>query len=222
LNDLLPLPYDAETLALVSDQLAQVQDGLGRACLLENPSSYVGFAGSTMTELQFLNELVDRTGCQLPCDVSNMYVSAHNMSYDAHAYLDGLPADAIGELHLGGFTREEDEATPGTDLLIDTIRHGLSRVPLSLLHLLMRVAIGSVFFNAGLLKYRSWEITLLLFRDEYQVPLFDPTLMARIATFNELTILDALVPGADDTTRHVAVPGHDRGDSDLRLSECVD
>jgi uncharacterized protein (UPF0276 family) len=120
LNDLLPLPYDEETLTLVSDQLSQVQDGLGRPFLLENPSSYVGFAGSTMTEVVFLNELVERTGCRLLCDVSNVYVSAHNMGYDAHAYLDGLPADAIGELHLGGFTREEDEATPGSDVLIDT------------------------------------------------------------------------------------------------------
>jgi len=120
LNDLLPLPYDEETLTLVSDQLSQVQDGLGRPFLLENPSSYVGFAGSTMTEVQFLNELVDRTGCRLLCDVSNVYLSAHNMGYDAYAYLDGLPADAIGELHLGGFTREEDEAMPGNDVLIDT------------------------------------------------------------------------------------------------------
>lgn len=120
LNDLLPLPYDEETLALVSDQLAAVQDGLGRPFLFENPSSYVGFSGSTMTEVQFLNELVDRTNCRLLCDVSNVYLSAHNMGYDARAYLDGLPPDAIGELHLGGFTREEDEATPGSDVLIDT------------------------------------------------------------------------------------------------------
>jgi len=120
LNDLLPLPYDRETLALVSDQLAEVQDGLGRSFLLENPSSYVGFAGSTMTEVQFLNELVDRTGCRLLCDVSNVYLSAYNMGYDARAYLDGLPAEAVGELHLGGFTREADEATPGSDVLIDT------------------------------------------------------------------------------------------------------
>ena len=120
LNDLLPLPYDAETLRIVSDQLAEVQDGLGRPFLLENPSSYVGFAGSTMTEVQFLNELVARAGCRLLCDVSNVYLSAHNMGYDAHTYLDGLPGDAIGELHLGGFTREADEATPGSEVLIDT------------------------------------------------------------------------------------------------------
>jgi len=120
LNDLLPLPYDEETLRIVCDQLAQVQDGLGRTFLLENPSSYVGFAGSTMTEVQFLNELVDRAGCRLLCDVSNIHVSSHNMGYDARAYVDGLPMEAIREIHLGGFTREDDEATPGADILIDT------------------------------------------------------------------------------------------------------
>lgn len=120
LNDLLPLPYTVETLRLVADQLAEVQDGLGHSFLLENPSSYVGFVGSTMTEVQFLNELVDRADCRLLCDVSNVYVSAHNMGYDAGAYLDGLPSDAIEELHLGGFTREADEATPGAEILIDT------------------------------------------------------------------------------------------------------
>jgi hypothetical protein len=120
LNDLLPLPYTDETLRLVSDQLAEVQDGLGRSFLLENPASYVGFTGSTMTEVEFLNELVDRAGCQLLCDISNVFLSAHNMGYDAHGYLDGLPGDAIGELHLGGFTREADEAAPGGEVLIDT------------------------------------------------------------------------------------------------------
>ena len=120
LNDLLPLPYDDETLQVVAGHLREVQDGLGRPYLLENPSSYVGFAGSTMTEVQFLNELVDRTGCRLLCDVSNVYLSAHNMGYDAHAYIDGLPAEAISELHLGGFAPEEDEATPGGIVLVDT------------------------------------------------------------------------------------------------------
>lgn len=120
LNDLLPLPYTDETLDLVAGQLLEVQDHLGRPFLLENPSSYVGFAGSTMTEVQFLQSLVDRTGCGLLCDVSNVWVSAHNMGFDPYAYLDALPADAVHELHLGGFVCEEDLATPGADLLIDT------------------------------------------------------------------------------------------------------
>jgi putative oxidoreductase len=83
-------------------------------------------------------------------------------------------------------------------------RGWLSRVPLSVLQLLMRIADGSVFFNAGLLKYRSWEITLLLFRDEYKVPLFDPTLMARMATFNELTFSTLLFLGL--ATRFATLP----------------
>jgi uncharacterized protein len=120
LNDLLPLPYDEQTLQLVATHLDQVQEGLGRQYLVENPSSYVGFGTSTMNEVEFLGELVSRTGCQLLCDVSNVHLSAHNMGYDAHQYIDGLPADAIGELHLGGFTPEEDEANPGSELLVDT------------------------------------------------------------------------------------------------------
>lgn len=120
LNDLLPLPYDEETLRLVAGHLHEVQDGLGRAYLLENPSSYVGFGTSTMNEVDFLCELVHRTGCRLLCDVSNVYLSAHNMGYDPYRYIDGLPADAIGELHLGGFTPEDDEANPGAELLVDT------------------------------------------------------------------------------------------------------
>jgi len=86
----------------------------------------------------------------------------------------------------------------------DAARQLLSRVPLSILQLIMRVAVGSVFFNAGLLKYRSWEVTVLLFRDEYKVPLFDPTLLARMATFNELTFSTLLFLGL--ATRLATLP----------------
>lgn len=120
LNDLLPLPYDEEALRTVAAHLEEVRDGLGRPYAIENPSTYVAFRTSTMTELEFLNELVHRTGCQLLCDVSNVYLSAHNMGYDPYRFIDGLPVDAIGELHLGGFTAEEDEASPGGTLLVDT------------------------------------------------------------------------------------------------------
>ena len=88
--------------------------------------------------------------------------------------------------------------------VIDAIRQWLSRVPLSLLQLIMRIAIGSVFFNAGLLKYRSWEVTVLLFRDEYKVPLVDPALLARMATFNELTFSTLLFLGL--ATRLATLP----------------
>ena len=73
-----------------------------------------------MSETEFPSEMVSRTGCQLLCDVSNVVVSAHNMAYDAHDYIDDFPADAVREIHLGGYTPEEDVATPGGELWIDT------------------------------------------------------------------------------------------------------
>jgi len=120
LNDLLPLPYNEETLRVVATHVHEVQDALGRPYVVENPASYVGFATSTLTEAEFLAELVTRTGCELLCDVSNAYLSAANMGYDAYAYIDAFPAHAVAEIHLGGFTREDDEATPGGQILIDT------------------------------------------------------------------------------------------------------
>ncbi len=86
----------------------------------------------------------------------------------------------------------------------DAVLRALNGVPLSALQLLMRVGVGSVFFNAGLIKYRSWEVTLLLFRDEYRVPLFDHALMARIATFNELVFSTLLFLGL--ATRLATLP----------------
>jgi uncharacterized protein (UPF0276 family) len=120
LNDLLPLPFNDESLQLVAAQICEVQDALGRPYLLENPSSYIAFRASTMTEAEFLAELVSRTGCRLLCDVSNVYLSAHNMGYDAHRYLDSLPGEAIAEWHLGGFTPEPDEFSPGSEVWVDT------------------------------------------------------------------------------------------------------
>jgi uncharacterized protein (UPF0276 family) len=120
LNDLLPLPYTEETLRIVSDNIDRVQDLLGQAYLIENPASYVGFQSSAMSETQFLHELVQRTGCGLLCDVSNVVVSAHNMGFDPYKYIDDFPADSVAEIHLGGFTPEDDEAIPGAELWIDT------------------------------------------------------------------------------------------------------
>ena len=117
LNDLLPLPYDDETLRIVAAHVCEVQDALGRPYVVENPASYVGFGASTMTEVDFLAELAARTGCGLLCDVSNVHVSATNMGYDAYAYIDAFPVDAVSQLHLGGFTPEPDA---GGEVLIDT------------------------------------------------------------------------------------------------------
>jgi len=120
LNDLLPLPFNEETLQLVATHVQEVQNLLGRPYLVENPSSYVGFRTSTMSEAEFLTRLVSSTGCRVLCDVSNVHLSAHNMGYDAYEYIDRMPADAIDELHLGGFTPEEDQASPGAELWVDT------------------------------------------------------------------------------------------------------
>jgi uncharacterized protein (UPF0276 family) len=119
LNDLLPLPYNEESLSVVTAHVQELQDALGRAYLVENPASYLGFGASTMTEVDFLTALVDRTGCQLICDVSNAFLSAANMGYDAYGYIDAFPMHAVRELHLGGFTAEPDDAAPGAALLID-------------------------------------------------------------------------------------------------------
>jgi uncharacterized protein (UPF0276 family) len=119
LNDLLPLPYTEETLARVSAHVAQVQDALGRRMLLENPSTYVLFAQSTIPETEFLTEIVARTGCGLLLDVNNVFVSATNHRTDALAYLAAFPLDAVGEIHLGGHAEEE---LPSGPLLIDA--HG--------------------------------------------------------------------------------------------------
>jgi uncharacterized protein (UPF0276 family) len=120
LNDLLPLPYTRETLRIVSAHVDEVQEALGRRYLVENPSSYVGFRASTISEVEFLSELVQRTDCRLLCDVSNIYLSAHNLGFDRDRYIAELPADAIAELHLGGFTPEPEDG--GGEVLIDT--HG--------------------------------------------------------------------------------------------------
>ncbi|MCA0045158.1 MNIO family bufferin maturase [Celeribacter litoreus] len=119
-NDLLPLPYTDATLNRVCDHIDHVQETLGRRMLLENPSSYLAFAESTYGEVDFLREIVKRTGCGLLLDVNNVFVSATNLRLDAFEYIDHFPHDAVGELHLGGHSEDEDEN--GAPLLIDS--HG--------------------------------------------------------------------------------------------------
>ncbi|WP_424969412.1 DUF692 domain-containing protein [Dinoroseobacter sp. S76] len=120
LNDLLPVPYTAATLARVCAHINQVQDTLGRQMLLENPSTYVAFAESEMSEIDFLTEITRRTGCGLLLDVNNVFVSCTNQNWDPIAYIDAFPVGAVGEIHLGGHDEDEDEH--GAPLLIDS--HG--------------------------------------------------------------------------------------------------
>ncbi|PWK61019.1 DUF692 domain-containing protein [Roseicyclus mahoneyensis] len=120
LNDLLPLPYTAATLTRVAVHIDEVQTTLGRRMLLENPSTYLAFADSEMAEVEFLAELARRTGCGLLLDVNNVFVSATNQGWDARAYIDAFPLDAVGEIHLGG--HDEDTDDQDRPLLIDS--HG--------------------------------------------------------------------------------------------------
>ncbi len=124
LNDLLPLPYTADTLSRVCDHIDQLQEAIARPMLLENPSSYLSFDASTMAETEFLGEVAARTGCGLLLDVNNVFISANNLGMDARAYIDAFPVQHIGELHLGG--HDEDETQVGAPdpapLLIDS--HG--------------------------------------------------------------------------------------------------
>jgi uncharacterized protein (UPF0276 family) len=119
-NDLLPLPYTEATLGRVADHIDEVQTVLGRQMLLENPSTYLSFAESTIPEVDFLAELSRRTGCGLLLDINNVFVSATNHGTPPLAYLDRFPLDRVREIHLGGHDEDTDDA--GAPLLIDSHR----------------------------------------------------------------------------------------------------
>jgi hypothetical protein len=122
LNHLLPMPYTEESLELVCRHIDQVQVALGRQILVENPSSYLRFRHSPIPEPEFLAELARRTGCGLLCDVNNIYVSAHNLGFDAVTYVAALPRESVHEIHVAGHACNDAD---GLTILIDD--HG-SRV----------------------------------------------------------------------------------------------
>lgn len=119
LNDLLPLPYNDESLHTVCDHVDRVQEVMGRRLLLENPATYVIFEQSDMPETDFLAQIALRTGCGLLLDVNNVFVSCVNHRADPLAWLDAFPMHQVGEIHLGGHDTEE---LPSGPLLIDS--HG--------------------------------------------------------------------------------------------------
>jgi len=120
LNDLLPIPYNAESLAQVCDHVDLVQETLRTRLLLENPATYLVFEASTMSETDFLHTVASRTGCGLLLDVSNVYVSAVNHGFEPMAYIDAFPLEDVAEIHLAGFAVDRnDDCAP---LLIDS--HG--------------------------------------------------------------------------------------------------
>lgn len=118
-SDLLPIPFTHESLGMLCANVSQVQERLQRPMLVENLSAYVQYAQADFSEEQFLSELVRRTGCQLLLDVNNVFVNALNAqseaprnrqraSQEAAAFLDALPAHAVGEMHLAGHCEMED------------------------------------------------------------------------------------------------------------------
>lgn len=125
LNDLLPLPYTDETLERVVAHVDEAQQAIGRRLLLENPSTYVLFAETTIDEIDFLSQISARTGCGLLLDVNNVMVSAVNHRLDPRVYIDRFPMEHVGEIHLAGYDETADGA--GDRLLIDA--HGSSVRP---------------------------------------------------------------------------------------------
>ncbi|WP_445495736.1 MNIO family bufferin maturase [Photorhabdus sp. SF281] len=118
LNDLLPLPYTDVTLIRVCEHIDQVQNALRRPILLENPSTYIEFSASTMSETDFISEVIRRTGCGLLLDVNNLYISGVNHNRCPRQMLFELPLHRVGEIHLAGYTENRDGA--GDLLLIDS------------------------------------------------------------------------------------------------------
>lgn len=117
LNDLLPMPCTREALAHLAARIGAVQDRLRRQILVENASSYLGFAADEMPEWEFVATLARRAGCLLLVDVNNIYVNATNHGFDPLHYLDAMPAELVAEYHIAGHSVVE---AAGGRLLVDT------------------------------------------------------------------------------------------------------
>ena len=138
LADLLPLPMTEEALHVVCANVDRAQHFLGRRLLIENPSSYLRFAHSTIPEPEFLAQVARRTGCGILCDVNNVFVSACNHGGSASGYLAALPPHAVGEIHLaghsvrplegGGAIRIDDHGSPVVPEVWDLFREAVGRL----------------------------------------------------------------------------------------------
>lgn len=113
--DLLPFPRTNEALGRIAENIQCTQEALGRRIAVENPSHYLHLDGHDWDEIDFLVELARRTGCALLLDVNNVHVSAHNLNYDASEWLARVPADLVAEIHLAGFSHDQN-----SPLLIDS------------------------------------------------------------------------------------------------------
>lgn len=133
-HDLLPTPFTDEALGWIVSQVSHVQDALGRRLVLENVSSYLTWAASSMREEEFLVEVARRSGCGILLDVNNVYVSARNHGFDALAYLDAIPADLVAQIHLAGHTDMgthlfDTHSAPVCDDVWKLFAHVVARMP---------------------------------------------------------------------------------------------
>lgn len=130
--DLLPLPYNDETLDHVANRVSTVQDFLGRRVLLENASTYLAYKTSTMPEWEFISELARRADCGILLDVNNVYVSARNLGFDPVEYLDNVSPERVGQFHLAGYTDMgsylfDTHSRPVYDAVWDLYGHAVGR-----------------------------------------------------------------------------------------------
>ncbi len=132
LHDLMPVPYTDESLNHVVDRISQVQDFLGRQILIENPSSYLEYKQSTITEWEFMHEMANQADCLILLDVNNIYVSSINHSFDPIEYINAMPGDRVQQIHLAGHsnvgthiidTHDQAVIDPVWELYKMTIQH---------------------------------------------------------------------------------------------------
>jgi hypothetical protein len=179
-HDLWPLPFTEESLAHVVARVGQVQDRLGRRILVENVSSYVQFASSTLTEWEFLAALAERADCGLLLDVNNVFVSARNHGFAAETFLEGIPVSRVGQFHLAGHSDH------GTHLL-DTHDHPICDPVWELYRKAVRQ------FGA---------VATLIERDDDIPPLAD-----LIAESRRAAAIEAVVLGASGASRRASANG---------------
>lgn len=132
LNDLAPLPYTEEALAVLSRNIEVVQDALGRPILVENPSAYLAYTHSTIEEWEFMAALATKVGCKILLDINNIYVSGINLNFDAQRYLNELPPHLVGQMHLAGHANIDGllidtHGTTVSDPVWDLYRQAISR-----------------------------------------------------------------------------------------------
>lgn len=132
MHDLLPLPYTEETAKHVAERVNIVQDYLGRRILLENVSSYASYIDSTMNEWDFISLICEKADCLLLLDVNNIYVSSYNHLFDAKAFINGVPANRVQQIHLAGHHNHGDyiidtHDAPVIDPVWDLYAYAISR-----------------------------------------------------------------------------------------------